>query len=717
MTRNIEQDLLQYIRSKKYEPSTMRALRKAMEISSSQQQTFAHTLDKLVQEKKIQLKKGHYLPPEAQLVSGIISVHAKGFAFVKAPPGPDIFIPRHATLQAVDGDTVEVQIISEESPKGPEGAVITILSRGRTHLACTLFAPNLAYSVLLSRQVQILGIEPPLTSLNIGDRLICKVSEWGGEKEDVQAVAMYKIGHIDDALTDIPAAIEEFELPNTFSQDAIDEADNFPRRVTLASHPGRRDLTDLETVTIDPDTARDFDDAISLTKDDLGHFHLGVHIADAAYYVRPGSMLDEEACKRCNSTYFPGQCVPMLPEALSNELCSLKPNVVRLTVSVLAEFSPTGELIDFQICRSAIKSRKRFTYHDAFEVLERRVKSPHLPLLDRMVELCRFLKQQRFQRGSIDFSLAEQQLILDERGEPVGFQRIEYDITHQMIEEFMLKANELVAIHLNRQGKQLIYRIHDSPSEDSFQDFFAFARALGFSLPPAPTRGDIQDLFLRAKDSPLHQQLSIQFVRSMRLAAYSPDNIGHYGLALEHYCHFTSPIRRYTDTIIQRLLLDEISPSEDLHEIAQRCSERERISWKAEMSVKILKKLRLANRAFKEDPMRLYLARITQIRPFALFFEVPQFDLEGSFHVSELGDDFYEYNPIRMVFHGVRTKQTFVPGQEIQVRLEHIDLIHQKAIWISPSQRSPRPKRNDESRREERPKQKKQGRGSRRRRR
>ena len=698
-----ERDLLQHIRGKKYEPSTLRALRQAFEISLEQQKEFSRALDTLVAEKKIQLKKGRYLPPEAKLVSGTISVHAKGFAFVKAPPGPDIFIPRHGTLQAVDGDTVEVQITGEDSPKGPEGIVLNILSRGRTHLACTVFEPHLAYSTLLNRQVRILGMEAPLASLAIGDRIICKVSEWGGEREDVQATALYKIGNIADATTDIPAAIEEFELSNSFSQEALEEAAEFSRTVSLEDHPGRRDLTHLETVTIDPETARDFDDAISLTKDDRGHFHLGVHIADAAYYVRTGSMLDEEARKRCNSTYFPGKCVPMLPEALSNELCSLNPDVVRLTVSVLAEFNTTGELVDYEICRSAIKSRKRFSYEQAFDLLERRKESPHLPLLDRMVELCRHLKQQRFQRGSIDFSLAEQQIVLDARGEPTGFQRIEYDITHQMIEEFMLKANELVAIRLNKQGKQLIYRIHEEPSEDSFQDFFAFARALGFSLPPTPTRRDIQDLFLRAKESPLHQQLSIQFVRSMRLAAYSPDNIGHYGLALEHYCHFTSPIRRYTDTIIQRLLLDEIDPADDLYQVAQRCSERERISWKAEMSVKILKKLRLANRAFREDPTRIYSARITQIKPFALFFEVPQFDLEGSFHVSELGDDFYEYNPTRMIFHGSRTNQTFVPGQEIQVRLDQVDLIHQKAVWISPSQRAPRSKHREE-RRDERPK-------------
>jgi ribonuclease R len=392
--------------------------------------------------------------------------------------------------------------------------------------------------------------------------------------------------------------------------------------------------------------------------------------------------LDKEALARCNSTYLPGTCVPMLPEALSNELCSLKPKVIRLTQSVFAEFDPHGDLIQFEIARSAIKSAKRFTYNEALEVIEKKKRSKHAPLLKRMVDFCYLLKQKRMERGSIDFSMPDNVIIIDAKGVPQHIETVQYDITHQMIEEFMLKANELVAIHLNKKGKSLIYRVHEQPTAESFQDFYAFARSCGFKIPAQPTHRDIQKLFQEAKTSPLLPQLSVGFIRSMRLAAYSPENIGHYGLALEHYCHFTSPIRRYTDLIIQRLLFDELPEDTDLQKIATGCSDKERVSFRAESSVKILKKLRLADRFFQEDPTKIYPAVVTKVKPFALFFEVEQFCLEGSFHISEIGNDFYEYNPTKMSFHGRRSGKTFHTGQTIFVRLVKVDFLTRIATWI-----------------------------------
>ncbi|MCC6128003.1 MAG: RNB domain-containing ribonuclease, partial [Chlamydiae bacterium] len=405
------------------------------------------------------------------------------------------------------------------------------------------------------------------------------------------------------------------------------------------------------------------------------------HIADVAHYVKRDMHLDAAAFARCNSTYFPGRCVPMLPEELSNELCSLKPNVARLTQSVLAEFDPLGKLVSVEICRGVIKSKKRFTYKEALLVLENKKKSPHKPLLDRMTQLCALFKQQRMERGSIDFAMADHVLLIDEKGVPLGLENVEYDITHQMIEEFMLKANELVAIDLANKNKSLIYRVHEEPNPDTFQEFYTFARSLGFTLPAQPNHRDIQNMFLNAKGSPFLSQLSVSFIRSMKVACYSQDNLGHYGLALEHYCHFTSPIRRYTDLIIQRLLFDEMPGDSDLTAIATACSEKERISFRAESSVLLLKKLRLAERFFEEDPARIYEAVITKIKPFALFFEVANFDLESTIHISEIGSDFYEYNPSRMQFRGSRTGETFSIGQPIHVRIESLDLTLRQAKW------------------------------------
>lgn len=684
IAKNLTTTLLQFVQGKRFAPATLEDLIQQLNIAPVHHTIFEEILKSLVDKGKLRLQNEEYcLPKSTNLVTGTISIHKKGFGFVKNTEGPDIFIPKHVVQDAVDGDTVEVEVNPVVSAKGPEGEVVAIVKRSRTHLAGTVIEKSgnhyVAFSPLLGADKQILVSSK--SALKEGDRIICKVMHWDKKSGNVEAVLDRLIGHISDPSIDTKAAIEEFSLPDGFTKEALAEAKSYGKKVSEEEMGKRRDLTSWECVTIDPDTARDFDDAITLTQDDKGHYHLGVHIADVSHYVKPGMHLDAEAFARCNSTYFPGECVPMLPEALSNELCSLKPKVIRLTQSVFAEFDPHGTLIKSEIARSAIKSAKRFTYKEAFDVLQKKKKSIHAPLLKRMVEFCYLLKQKRMERGSIDFSMPANVIIVDKEGVPERIERVEYDITHQMIEEFMLKANELVAIHLNNRGKTLIYRIHEQPTDESFQDFYTFARSCGFRLPAKPTHRDIQKLFQEAKDSPLLPQLSVGFIRSMRLAAYSPENIGHYGLALEHYCHFTSPIRRYTDLIIQRLLFDELPPETDVKAIATACSEKERVSFKAESSVVILKKQRLAANLYKEDPTRIYPAVITKVKPFAFFFEVQTFDLEGTFHVSEIGNDFYEYNPNRMSFKGKRTGKTFSTGQTIFVRLDKIDFLTRQTTW------------------------------------
>ena len=684
LAKNLAKTILQYVSGRRYNPMSVSELKTQLDIAPIHAELFDSILKEMVQEGSLALKNGKLALkiPENSLAIGIISVHHKGFGFVKAKEGPDIFIPKHLIRDAVDGDVVEVEISPVVSAKGPEGEIVAIVKRSRTHLAGIIIHKSKGHYTAFA---PLLGKDKPLwiktkgAALKEGDRVICKVLNWKTDTDLVEGELIRKLGHISDPSIDIDAAIEEFALPSDFTKEAIAEAKRFGKKVIIGKD--RLDLTKEACITIDPDTARDFDDAISLKCDKNHHFHLGVHIADAAHYVRPGSHLDMEAQLRCNSTYFPGRCVPMLPEELSNELCSLKPKVTRLTISVLAEFDKTGELITYSIQRSAIRSKCRFTYKEAFDVLQKKKKSPHAPLLQRMVDLCNLLKKKRYERGSIDFSLSDDVIIVDEKGVPQKIERVEYDITHQMIEEFMLKANELVATELDRRGKGLIFRIHEEPSPESLQDFAAFARALGFSLPAKPNNRDIQALFAAAKDSPLLSRLVVSFIRSMRLAQYSPENIGHFGLALEYYCHFTSPIRRYTDLIIERLLMDELPQDADLKQIASVCSEKERLSFKAESSVVNLKKLRLAHSYFSDDPTRIYPAQVTKIKPFALFFEVPMFDLEASLHISQIGNDFFEYNPQQMSFRGARTGKTYEVGQMIYVTLTAIDFVMQQSEW------------------------------------
>lgn len=695
LTSNLTRTVLQYIQGKRYQPATISELTCSLDIPDVHKRLFKEILSDLVDKGELALQKGKYVLPNAPgLVTGTISIHPKGFGFVRCKDGPDIFIPRHALQDAVDGDTVEVEVNPNVSPKGPEGEIVAILKRSRTHLACIVVKKTNRHAI---GYAPLLGVDKPVkvkskTPLEEGDRIICHIENWHSKDDIVIGEMSHLIGHITDPSVDIAAAIEEFELPDGFSKEAIQEAKKFGKKVRVDD---RFDLTDWEIVTIDPDTAKDYDDAISVTCDSRGHFFLGVHIADVSHYVKPGTHLDREAYLRCNSTYFPGTCVPMLPEELSNELCSLKPKVVRLTQSVLAEYTPDGNLVSYEIKRTAIKSRKRFTYKEALQVLEGKKKSPHKALLERMVALCNILKKKRFERGSIDFSMPDDVIIVDKKGVPLRIERVEYDITHQMIEEFALVANEIAAKHLAGLKKKLIYRVHEEPANENFQDFATFARAMGFQVPAKPSRQDIQKLFQEAKNSPMSSQLSVSFIRSMKLAAYSPENLGHYGLALDYYCHFTSPIRRYTDLIIQRLLFDELPEETDVEAVALACSQKERVSFKAESSVTLLKKLRLAATYFADDASRSYRAVITKVKPFALFFEVPMFDLEGSVHVSKIGNDYFEYNPATMSFRGARTGKTFTIGQEIFVRLEDLDYILLQTQWsLVPLPSTPAKKKN-----------------------
>lgn len=642
------------------------------------------------QRKKIaQTAAGPQRKKIAQTAIGHLRMHARGFGFVvpddlvKWPQ--DIFIPKHLTDNAVDGDRVEVEINpNSQSEKGPEGKIIAIIQRGRTHIAGILIQvgeTTLAHIPLLGPTKPATVKKKGKSSYKVGDRVILKVLDWGDQKTGPVCEVSNKIGHIDSPASDIPAAIEEYDLLETFPKEAINQAKEFGTKVTKEQLKGRLDLTKKVSVTIDPETAKDFDDALSISKDKRGHYFLDVHIADVAFYVPPGSPLDLEAKRRSNSTYFPGTCIPMLPEELSNNLCSLRQGVIRLTVTVLMEFDKEGTLVKSDVQRSYIKSKKRFTYGEAREVIEGKVKSPHAPELKLMVELCQLLKKKRSLRGSIDFAMPDLIVVVNKKGEPTGIKIEEYDVTHQMVEEFMLKANEIVAKTLSDRGKPVLYRVHEEPSEENMEDFFHTARSLGFTLPNKPSHDDLQKLFEAAKKTTFGQQLAISFIRNLRLAQYSPDNVGHFGLALEYYCHFTSPIRRYSDLITERLLFNEEGDHNEYDRIAKLCSERERISFRAEMSVKQLKKLRLLKKWFEEDPEKYYPAAITKIKPFGFFFDMKALFLEGFLHISELEDDYFVYDEKLPALIGERTGARHTLGEEINVRPTSIDLILLVAKW------------------------------------
>lgn len=624
----------------------------------------------------------------SSICMGILRVHPRGFGFVQPADSSlfpeEVFIPKQFTHQAIDGDTVEVEInLLSRSEKGPEGRVVSILKRGRSHLSGTIYLIEGKIYVI---HCPLLGASKPVNAtfkrkLKIGDRVTLKISSWGSESAPISGEISEVFGHISDPSIDIKAALKEYDLRIEFPSEVLKQLSYLGKTVVEKDLKNREDFTKITTVTIDPETAKDFDDALSLSKDSEGHYHLGVHIADVSHYVTRDSALDQEAQERCNSTYFPGTCIPMLPYELSDHLCSLKPDVIRLTVSVVMELDKNGTLLSSRVVRSYIQSAKRFSYEEAKEVLDGVQKSPYLALLQLMVELALLLKKKRQERGSIDFSLPELVLQIDEQGNPTGTKIVQYDITHQLVEEYMLKANEIVAKTLEDRKKPVVFRIHEHPDKDNMEDFYTLARTFGFSLGKAPSQKEIQQLFEKAQNSPHAAQLSISFIRSMKLAYYSSENVGHFGLALEHYCHFTSPIRRYTDLIIQRLLFGEEGENLQLEQIALKCSDQERISFKAESSVKNLKKLRLLDKWIKDDPYRIYQAITTKVKPFGIFFEIPDIMLEGFLHVSELEDDYFLFNPNNSTFTGRSSGKVHKTGELLQVRPVAIDLILLETKW------------------------------------
>jgi ribonuclease R len=608
-------------------------------------------------------------------IIGILRTNPRGFGFVETEDKnlTDIFISKSDINRAIDQDIVEV-LIKDNPIKGIEGIVVKIIKREKKTFVGVIKDIHKDYYL---SYIPVFGIKSKVhvystEKLIIGDRIEISITKWAKDEDEIIEGKLNRyLANISDASQDTKIAIIEYNILEEFDEKVKNEAKNL--KITSEDLKKRVDLTNLNAITIDPKTARDYDDAISIEKNNNNTFSLGVHITDVAFFVKQNSYLDIEATKRANSVYFPSKCIPMLPTELSNNLCSLKENEIRLTVSVLMDFDENGEIIKYDIVKSYIKSRKRFSYEQAFEILKSNEKNEYKKDLENLKMLALLLKKKRFDRGSIDFALNDSVIVLDKNENPIKVEIVEYDITHQMIEEFMLKANEVVATHIDKKKKNLIFRIHEEPSIENLEEFFNFARSLGFYLPKKPTTEDIQKLFIEAKKTKLLKLLSINFIKSMRLAIYSKENIGHFGLALTHYTHFTSPIRRYSDLVIQRILFDEESEDINLTKISKLTSDKERNAAKAENSVIFLKKLRLLKQFYKNDPNKNYSATITKIKSFGIIFEIEELLLDGFINLADIEYDYFIYEITYL--KGRRTKQILKLGDKINLKIKSIDLI------------------------------------------
>lgn len=651
------------------------------DVTVSEIEEIQKILNEMVQKSEIYYtNKGKYILFEncKDLEIGEISVHQKGFGFLLLP-GEDVHIERGMLNGAVDGDKVIVEVISRH--EGLEGRVIRIVERNLNNLVGEVkFVHGKAFVSLEDKRNLIIELEPSSLKNCVEGTIVLANIIREVKKNHYLARVSQVIGHKDDAGVDILTIAYKHEIYPEFSKKCEKEIESIPNEVLKEELVGRRDLTDKVIFTIDGADTKDIDDAISLEMKG-NNYLLGVHIADVSHYVTPGSALNEDAFNRGTSSYLADTVIPMLPHKLSNGICSLNEGVVRLTESCVMEITPKGEVVDFEIFESFIKSHKKMTYSDVNEIIMRdNIPEGYLEYADtlkKMNELAHIISDSKVRKGSLDFELDEVKIICDDLGRCCGVERRVREDGEKMIEQFMIMANETVATCIYNMDLPFIYRVHDVPSNEKIEDFMKFISVLGYQVKAKLkdiTPKTMQDILEQLKDKKEFETLSSNLLRSMRKAKYQRTNIGHFGLASECYTHFTSPIRRYPDLIVHRLLrkylfdhdldddLEKLSSKIDT--IAEQSSARELAAVEAEREVDDMKMAEYMEGHIGE----IYEGKISGLTNFGMFVELDNM-VEGLIKISNIGQDFYVYNSDIMAIIGDATKEMFRLGDEVKVKV------------------------------------------------
>jgi ribonuclease R len=636
---------------------------------------------------------------------------AGGYGFVRPEgtlPGEgrdaDIFIPAEKSGDAASGDVVSVRLESKRGRMGKqEGRIIDVVERATNRFVGLYFENAGMGMVQVDGKVfsnPIYVGDPGAKGARPDDKVVIEMVRFPSHVRDGEAVITDILGQRGQPGVDTMSIIYEFNLPGEFADDALEDARKQAEKFDESIPRGRRDLTDQTIVTIDPVTARDFDDAISLERLDNGHWLLGVHIADVSHFVRPKTPLDREAHDRATSVYLPDRVIPMLPEVISNNLASLQPNKVRYAVSAMIEMTEEGVRVATDVFKSAIKSRRRFTYEEVDEYLAEnclsadakqapppghlhkgggisgKLTKPVHGLLGRMHELAMILRRRRFERGALELSMPEIAIDLDKDGRVSGAHLEQNTESHQIIEEFMLSANEAVAERLAGAGLLFLRRVHGDPDPRKLKSLTEFVRELGFEADNLQSRFELQQLLDEVKGDPREPAVNYAVLRSMQRAIYSPEEEGHYALASRCYCHFTSPIRRYPDLTIHRLI-DDLNRGrkpeqrlDDLLVLGDHCSEREQRAADAERE---LTKVKLLN--YLADKIGLEMdGVITGVENFGLFVTGLVLPAEGLVHISGLSDDTYRYDRAGHVIQGFRSGNTFRLGDTVRVAVAVVNV-------------------------------------------
>lgn len=684
---NLEEQLLTLLRSPAYQPADKVELSRALGLQPDQRSSLREVLRRLEDQQAIvRLKKNRYaLPQTTGLLTGRIEMNARGFGFFidDNSASENIFIAPENTGLAMHGDRVEVRLRKDrrQNKDTTEGQVLRVLQRANTTLVGTWQANKKSQTVLPDdpRILQTIVVAGK-SDARPGDKVVVELDPWLKRHELPTGKVVEVLGAATAPGVDMLSIIRKYHLPTEFPPAILAAADRFPDQVQAADLVGREDLRHLTIYTIDPDDARDFDDAICVERSEAG-WKLGVHIADVSHYVSPKSELDVEAWQRGNSTYLPDRVIPMLPERLSNGLCSLRPDEDRLTFTVWIEFDNKGKARKSHFTRSVIRSKKRLTYQEAFAVLEGRAQSPVEDELHEAWRLASLLRKNRFAAGSLDLDFPEIKVRLDANGRAIALEKVEQDISHQLIEEFMLAANETVARELKHRTVPSVYRIHEKPDPERLNEYRETLAVAGYEVGDLSQKGEVQKLLKLLKGKSDEPILKIGLLRSLKRATYDVRALGHYGLAKVNYTHFTSPIRRYADLVVHRVLgamidrqKNHIAPAaRDLKLTAEHISITERISADAERDAAKLKKLEYFSLQLeKKTPDRLN-GLVSDIKSYGLVVELVEYSLTGLVHVSDLPDDYFQFDAVRRRFTGKRTRRTFEVGQIVQLHVSRVD--------------------------------------------